>query len=242
MRSPLPRIFLTRLETGRLVLYSLFIGGLVGLLGSGWRLVLDAALNLSAGLLGYRPPGTAGEGGLLMAFGDGLPTLLLLLPLVAALMAWLNSSGRDPLDSVVSGYHARGEWQGAPAGLRTLLGLLLGTGSGLLIGRDSSFTALGSLAATLLSRLARLDAAERRTLTLASVAAALGVALHAPLAAAVLMAEVLYRRFEFEFEVVMPCVLSAVSASAAYGLIWGFDPLFALPGPFSLNLVQLPLA
>ncbi|GGJ62891.1 chloride channel protein [Deinococcus aquiradiocola] len=243
MRSPLPRTILIRLETGRLVVYSLLAGGLVGLLGSAWRPVLEGALNLGARLLGYRPPGTAGEGGLLIAFGDLAPTVLLVLPLLAALYALLMPRGRqsDPLDAVVAGYHARGEWGGPLPQLRGLLATVTGHAGGLLVGRDSTFTALGGLAALLLGRLARLDPAERRILTLACVAAALGLVLHAPLAAAVLMAEVLYRRFEFEFEVLMPCVLAAVCASAVSGLIGGFDPLFALTGTLTPTAGQLPV-
>ncbi|WP_407539535.1 chloride channel protein [Deinococcus radiomollis] len=243
MRSPLPRTILIRLETGRLVLYSLLAGGLVGLLGSGWRYVLAGALDLGAAVLGYRSPGTAGEEGLLIAFGDLTPYALLILPLLGALYAFLMPAGRrsEPLNAVIAGYHARGEWEGLAGQARALAANLLGNASGLLVGRDSTFTALGGVSSLLLSRLARLAAAERRILTLACVAAALGLALHAPLAAAVLMAEVLYRRFEFEFEVLMPCVLAAVCASAVSGLISGFDPLFALSGSLTPTAAQLPL-
>ena len=243
MRSPLPRTILIRLETGRLVLYSLLAGGLVGLLGSGWRYVLAGALDLGSAALGYRSPGSAGEGGLLIAFGDLTPYALLLLPLLGAIYAFLMPAGRrsEPLNALIAGYHARGEWDGLAGQARTLAATLMGNASGLLVGRDSTFTALGGVSSLLLSRLARLDAAERRILTLACVAAALGLALHAPLAAAVLMAEVLYRRFEFEFEVLMPCVLAAVCASAVSGLISGFDPLFALSGSLTPTATQLPL-
>ncbi|GGQ94770.1 chloride channel protein [Deinococcus ruber] len=242
MRSPLPRTILTRLETGRLVLYSLLAGGLVGLVGTGWREVLDMVLNLGAWVLGYRPPGAAGEGGLLMAFGDTLPYALLLLPICGAVYALLmHSRLSDPLNAVVAGYHARGDWKDPLTQARGLLGTVLGQASGLLVGRDSSFIALGSMCALLLSRVARIDAGERRVLTLACVAAAIGLVLHAPLAAAVLMAEVLYRRFEFEFEVLMPCVLAAVCASAVSGLMVGFEPLFSLPGALMPSAGQLPL-
>jgi chloride channel protein, CIC family len=243
VRPPLPRTILIRLETGRLVVYSLLAGGLVGLIGSGWRLLLEAAINLGALVLGYRPPGTAGEGGLLIAFGQLAPYALLVLPALAAVYALLMPAGRraDPLNALVAGYHARGEWDGPLGQLRSLGATLLGHASGLLVGRDSTFTALGGVSALLLSRLARLDATERRILTLACVAAALGLVLHAPLAAAVLMAEVLYRRFEFEFEVLIPCVLAAICASAVAGLITGFEPLFALSGGLTPSAGQVPL-
>ncbi len=243
MRSPLPRTILIRLETGRLVLYSLLAGGLVGLIGTGVQLILKWALDLGAAALHYRPPGTAGEGGVLIAFGEVAPYALLLLPVLAALYVSLMPSGRrsEPLNAVVAGYHARGEWDGAGVQLRGFAATVLGHASGLLVGRDSVFTTLGGLVSLLLARLTRLEAAEGRILTLACVAAALGLALHAPLAAAVLMAEVLYRRFEFEFEVLMPCVLASVCASAVSGLISGFEPLFTLSGSLTPSAGQLPL-
>ena len=239
MRSPLPRAVLTRLETGRLVVLSLLLGVLVGGLTILLRLALDLLVRGGAAVTGYAPPGTPGEGGLLMAFGDALPWGLLALPAVGAAYAWLVPRG-DSLAELVRGYHARGQWPGFPAQVRTLLGTGLGYGAGLLVGRDAPFTVLGQMATQLLARTTRLDSVETRTLTLAGAGAALGAVLHAPLAAAVLIAEVLYRRFEFEFEVLMPCVLAAVAAYAVYGLAFGFTPLFSvevLPVP---AVTQLP--
>ncbi|GBF04337.1 chloride channel protein, eriC [Deinococcus aerius] len=243
MRSPLPRAVLTRLETGRLVVLSVLLGLLVGGVCAGLRVGLNALLDLASRVIGYSPPGTPGEGGLLMAFGDALPWGLLALPLVGAAYAWLvPGDAGDPLTQLVRGYHTRGQGPGPAVQARTLAGTLLGYAGGLLVGRDAPFTALGGLGARLLRQATRLDAVETRTLTLAGAAAGLGAVLHAPLAAAVLIAEVLYRRFEFEFEVLMPCVLAAVSGYAVYGLAFGFSPLFSLevaPVPASPQLPAL---
>ncbi|WP_221088584.1 chloride channel protein [Deinococcus aquaedulcis] len=237
MRSPLPRAVLNRLETGRLVVLSVLLGALVGGLSIVLRLTLDLLLGLGSRLTDFSPPGTTGEGGLMMAFGTAQPWGLLALPLIGAACAWLiPSSHGDPLTQLVGGYHARGQWPPLIAQLRTLGGTLLGYGSGLMVGRDSAFTMTGQLGARLMQRVTRLDGVELRTLTLAGGAAALGAVLHAPLAAAVLVAEVLYRRFEFEFEVVMPCVLAAVAGTAVYGLAFGFTPLLSMPD------VQVPAA
>ena len=243
MRSPLPRTILIRLETGRLVVYSLLAGGLVGLVGTGWRRLLELLLGFGAQVFGYRAPGASGEGGLLIAFGQLTPWALLIVPLLAALYVYLMPQGRrsDPLNALVAGYHGRSEWEGAPGQLRGFAATVVGQVGGLPVGRDSTFTALGGLVALLLTRLARFDAGERRVLTLACVAASLGLVLHAPLAAAVLVAEVLYRRFEFEFEVLMPCVLAAICASAVAGLLTGFEPLFALSGSLTPSAGQLPI-
>ncbi len=228
---------MTRLETGRLVVLSVLLGGLVGGLSILLRTLLDAVMNLGAALTGYSPPGTPGEGGLLIAFGTATPWGLLALPVIGAAYAWLiPAAPGGPLTQLVGGYHARGQWPGVFTQLRTLLGTVLGYGSGLLVGRDAAFTMTGQLGTRLMQRVTRLDAVEVRALTLAGAAAALGAVLHAPLAAAVFVVEVLYRRFEFEFEVLMPCVLAAVAGSAVYGLAYGFAPLLSLPD------VQVPAA
>ncbi|GGK12899.1 hypothetical protein GCM10008955_02780 [Deinococcus malanensis] len=241
MRSPLPRAVLTRLETGRLVVLSVLLGTLVGGLCILLRLALDAATPLVALLTGYAPPGTPGEGGLLMVFGDVLPWSLLALPVVGALYAWLVPAQQgDALTQLVRGYHARGQWPSPAEQGRILAATGVAYSAGLMVGRDSAFTLVGQLGTSLLRRAAQLDAVEVRTLTLAGAAAALGTVLHAPLAAAVLIVEVLYRRFEFEFEVLMPCVLAAVAGSAVYGLAFGFEPLLSVPDVQVPSLAQVP--
>ncbi|MBB5377217.1 H+/Cl- antiporter ClcA [Deinococcus metalli] len=237
MRSPLPRAVMTRLETGRLVVLSVLVGGLVGGLSILLRAVLDAVVGVGGAVTGYAPPGTPGEGGLLIAFGTATPWGLLALPVIGAAYAWLvPATPGGPLTQLIGGYHARGQWPGVLAQLRTLLGTVLAYGSGLLIGRDAAFTMTGQLGTRLMQRVTRLDAVEVRALTLAGAAAGLGAVLHAPLAAAVFVVEVLYRRFEFEFEVLMPCVLAAVAGSAVYGLAYGFSPFLSVPD------VQVPAA
>lgn len=230
-----------RIETGRLVLYSLVAGALAGLLGCALRWALQYTLGWGSLLSGYSPPGTAGEGGLLMAFGEAQPYGLLALPPLAVISSWLTRhSAADPLSEAVSSYHRRASLGFWPQ-LKQLAGQVLSYSAGLPTGRDSVYTALGSLSATLLGRLLSLSRAEERSLTLACSAAALGLALHAPLAAAVLIAEVLYRRFEFEFEVLLPALLASVSAYVVYELVYGASPLFALPVMQVPGAVQLPL-
>lgn len=232
---------LTRLETGRIVVLSILLGMLVGGLSIVLRLLLDFALPWGAWLTGFSPPGAPGEGGLLMAFGNALPWGLLFLPFVGGLYAWLvPAEPGAPYSQLVRGYHARGQWPDVWTGLRTLVATVIAHTSGLLIGRDSAFVMVGQIGTRLLGRATRLDAVESRTLMLAGAAAGLGAVLHAPLAAAVLIVEILYRRFEFEFEVLMPCVLAAVAAYAIYGLGFGFSPLLDVVGLQLPALAQVP--
>ncbi len=220
---------LTRLESGRVVVYGLIAGVLVGVLGSALRLALDALTGGLAQLTQVRPPGTPGEGGLLIAFGAAQPlSLLVAVPLLTALAALLGPGGPDgPLEDAVRRYHTGQTARSFRGGWRSLLATTLAYLSGAGVGRDGPFTALGSLSARLLVRLARLSSAEARVLTLSCVGAALGLVLHAPLAAAVLIVEVLYRRFAFELEVLLPAVLASVAAYTVYGALLGFSPLVA---------------
>lgn len=241
MRSPFPRAVLNRLETGRLVVLSVLLGALVGGLCIVLRLALEFVLRVGSLITGYSSPGTPGEGGLMVSFGSALPWALLALPALGAAYAWLVPAAEGGgLNQLIRGYHARGQWPPLTVQVRSLLGTVLAYGGGLLVGRDAAFTLTGQLGARLMQRVTKLDSVEARTLTLSGAAAALGTVLHAPLAAAVLIAEVLYRRFEFEFEVVMPCLLSAVAGTAVYGLAFGFTPLFSLPVVQVPSSAQLP--
>lgn len=221
-----------RIETGRLVLLSGLLGLLVGALCVLLRFVLEWCAPLSLWLTGYAPPSTPGEGGLLMAFGEVHWYVLLVLPAAGALYSWLVPAlPGAAFSQLVRGYHERGQWPNLATQGRALLGLLIGYFSGLLVGRDSIFLLVGQVGSNLLGRLTSLDTVERRTLVLAGASAALGAVLHAPLAAAVLVAEVLYRRFEFEFEVLMSCVLASIVSYATYGLVFGFAPLLNVNNP-----------
>ncbi|WP_261664182.1 chloride channel protein [Deinococcus sp. Marseille-Q6407] len=236
---------LRRWQSGRPVLLSLAGGLLTGLLAAALRLGLEVLSRAAASITGYAPPGAPGEGGLMMSFGTPQHLGLLLLPALGALYVWLMPRDGEPLNQVVRiglGKRSDAEQRWAlDSEIQSLSATALGSAGGLLVGRDAAFAALGRLGTRLLGLMTRLSASENRTLVLAGTAAGLGAVLHAPLAAAVLVAEVLYRRLEFEYEVLMSCVLSAVTAYAVYGLFFGFQPLFMTPQLDGLGLADLPL-
>ncbi|MFN3266110.1 MAG: chloride channel protein [Deinococcales bacterium] len=224
-----------RLETGRVVLYSLGTGLLVGVCGTLLAWLLERLQEwLLTGLTGLRPPGLPSEGGILQSYSPQLPWLLpivLLLGLVGVLF-WRSRNQEtlepDGINAAIAAFH---QHNAAPPVRRTIFEFIQGAlaaGVGVPIGREGVFSSLAMLLAPIFSRLTRLSDEDRRLMFIAALAAMLGVALRAPLAAAVLAVEMLYRRFEFEIEALMPAVLSSVVAFAVYGLFRGFDPLFAL--------------
>lgn len=243
---PLPQFsrqtLLRRWQSARLVLLSAAAGLLIGLLAAALRLGLEVLGRAATALSGYAPPGTPGEGGLMISFGSA-QHLGLLLPALGALYVWLTPKDGTPLNQMVRiglGKRSDAEQRWAlDSELQTLSAAALASAGGLLVGRDAAFAALGRLGTRLLGTFTPLSPSENRSLVLAGTAAGLGTVLHAPLAAAVLVTEVLYRRFEFEYEALMSCVLAAVTAYAVYGLLFGFQPLFALPRLEGLSLIDV---
>jgi len=84
----------------------------------------------------------------------------------------------------------------------------------------------------------KLKPRDRRILVLAGAAGGIGAIFHAPLGAALFAPEVLYREAEFEFEAILPCIVSAIVASSIFDKYFGRTALF-FPGPVDFALVEL---
>ncbi len=236
-RRALP-FFGARLETGRVVLYSIGTGLLVGAFGAALAWVLERLQDwFLSGLTGLRPPGLPSEGGILQSYTAQNAWLLPILTLLgfAGLAFWRSRRKdaalleSDGVNSAVQAFHGQ---SANPEPRRTALELFQGvltSAVGAPMGREGVFASLAMLLAPVFTRVSRLSDEDRRLMFVATLAAMLGLALRAPLAAAVLAVEMLYRRFEFEIEALMPAVLSSVIAFAIYGLFRGFEPLFELP-------------
>ncbi len=236
-RRALP-IFGARLETGRIVLYSIGTGIMVGVLGTLLAWLLENVQEvLLTGLTGVRPPGLPNEGGVLQSYSPQAAFWLIPLMLLGcAGVAYWYSRNKDaaPLESdgvnaSLKAFHQNGA-TAAPrqTALEILQGILTAI-AGAPTGREGVFSSLAMLLSPIFARVARLSDEDRRLMFVATLAAMLSLALRAPLAAAVLAVEILYRRFEFEIEALMPAVLSSVIAFAVYGISRGFLPLFELP-------------
>jgi chloride channel protein, CIC family len=235
---------LSRLEPGRVLLHSALAGLLVGLGGVLFTKALEFTTSIFANL-GTVSPELPSRGGVLFAFDGPLKLApLVLFPLLFLVLALTRQTHprKTALEGFIEGHHAPVlPLERTRGSLWRLLGGTLTLGAGVPLGRDGPLAGLGSWLGGISARLGRLEPGEARLVRLSGVAAGLGLALHAPLAAAVFAVEVLYRRFEFELEALLPAVLSSIFAYGVYGTFLGFGGLFTLELPVALPLLALPL-
>ncbi len=99
-------------------------------------------------------------------------------------------------------------------------------GSGGSAGKEGPIAQIGSGFASFIGSLLKMDERERRILLLAGAAGGIGAIFKAPLGAALFATEVLYKRPEFEFEAIIPSVLSSIVSYTVFTLYYGWGTIF----------------
>jgi chloride channel protein, CIC family len=233
---------------GRTLSHAAIVGAAAGLMGAAFFATLELVQRLVLeDVGGYRPLRASGETFLpeIGHVAHFRPWLLVLLPAVGALAAGIVSQLAPETyggggDAMIDAFHhhdgkirKRVSWVKAIASILTL-----GTGgSG---GREGPTMQIGGALGSLCGRVLGVDAAERRILMVAGVAAGIAAVFRTPLGAALLAVEVLYRD-DFESDALIPAVLASVTAYSVVIAIFGETTLFAHPGRFPFVIKHLPL-
>lgn len=146
-------------------------------------------------------------------------------------------------DAMIESFHMRGGYVRRRAPLVKLIASALTIGSGGSAGKEGPIAQIGSGFGSILASLLKLKPSERRVLLLAGAAGGIGAIFQAPLGAALFVPGVLYRDTEYEFEAILPCIISSIMAHAVFSQVFGRQALFS-PGPvkFSLPVELLPYA
>ena len=107
-------------------------------------------------------------------------------------------------------------------------------GSGGSAGKEGPIAQIGSGFASFLASLLKMDERDRRIMLLAGAAGGIGAIFKAPLGSALFATEVLYRRAEFEFEAIIPCILSSIVGYTVFTFYYGWGTIFHIPiSPFT---------
>jgi CIC family chloride channel protein len=113
-------------------------------------------------------------------------------------------------------------------------------GSGGSAGKEGPIAQIGSGFGSILASALKLSDSERRIMLLAGAAGGIGAIFKAPLGAALFAAEVLYSKADFEFEAIIPCILSSIVGFMVFTLHDGTGTIFHIPAFTLATPIQLP--
>lgn len=171
--------------------------------------------------------------------------LLVVIPAVGALIGGLlcllaPECGGGGGDATIDAFHhengvirRRVLWVKPLASIATL-------GAGGSGGREGPTMQIGAALGSLIGRTLRVSARERRVLMVAGIGAGISAVFRAPLGAALIAIEMLYRD-DFESEALIPSVLASVIAYSVSISVFGQSTLFGHLAPFSFHPQHIPL-
>lgn len=238
------------IKTGRALLLCALTGIVTGLAAAGFYWLLETARYYLTETLGhYTPPLAAGEVSLHppAAHAEPLRWVLLVLPALgglagALLVKWFApTAGGHGTDAAIFAYHRQeGRIPLAVIPVKALSASLV-IGSGGSAGCEGPVTQIGAGCGSAVAGLFKLDAAERRILMAAGLAAGVGALFRAPLAGAIFAAEIFYSGLDIEYEIMMPSLVASTLAYTVFALFFGWQPLFTIaPYDFDNALKLLP--
>lgn len=232
---------------GRTLLHAAAVGVAAGVAGA----VLFGGLELFQrvlleGIAGYTPLRADGE-----TLTAGIethqfhPWILVFLPALGGLACGLLARLAPEIaggggDAMIDAFHHRGgRIRSRVIGLKALASMFT-LGSGGSGGREGPTMQIGGALGSLVAKLLRVNARERRILLVAGVAAGISAVFRTPLGAALLAVEVLYKD-GFESDALIPSVLASVVSYSVIISIFGQSTLFARVPRFPFHPEQLPL-
>ena len=225
-------------KTGRALSLCALTGLAAGLAAAGFYWLLESARHyLMEGLAHYAPPLAAGETALypVVHHAERLRWALLALPALGAAAGALlvklfaPTAGGHGTDAAIHAYHRdEGRIPFAVIPVKAVASALV-IGSGGSAGCEGPVTQIGAGCGSALAGLLKLDAAERRILMAAGLAAGVGALFRAPLAGAIFAAEIFYSGLDIEYEIMMPSLVASTVAYTVFALFFGWQPLFIMP-------------
>ncbi|TNF27729.1 MAG: CBS domain-containing protein [Deltaproteobacteria bacterium] len=170
---------------------------------------------------------------------------LLLIPTVGFLISGLLSAYLAPetmgtgTGSVIETYHRKGGVIRRRVPFVKMLASAATIGSGGSAGVEGPVGFIAGGIGSTLGRLFKLSSAERRILVMAGFAAGIGAVFHAPMAASMFAAEVLYKEIDIEHEVLVPSIIASTMAYAIFGAVQGWEPIWVVPPVRFDSIVEL---
>jgi CIC family chloride channel protein len=216
-----------------------FIGILIGI-GAGlgalaliWCIHLVTYYVLGT-IVGYTPPLPGGEGGSTeYVFHMTRPWLLPVVTgaagLVSGLVIWKFAPETAGIgtNAAIRAFHAK-EKIGLRTSIFKLITSAITIGSGLTSGREGPVAQIGAATGSSIAGALKLSARERNIALAAGLGAGIAAIFKAPLAGAIIGAEIFYTE-DFEVEALVPGLIASVVGYTIVGSVVGFQPIFNPP-------------
>jgi chloride channel protein, CIC family len=229
----------SQLPLGGWLVFSLMIGVVAGLGAVLLQWGIDSVNRLTlVGLAGFGAPGLPSEGGQL---GQSyLSTYrwwtFLLVPTLGGLLSGVivytfapEAEGHGA-DAMIRAFHREGGYIRARVPIVKIVASAITLGTGGSGGREGPIAQIGSGFGAWLATALGVPDYERRLIVVAGAAGGIGAIFRAPLGGALIVCELLYRNMEFEYEAVVPALLTSVVAYTVYAHFNGWAPMFATSG------------
>ncbi len=229
----------------RYIVLPVIIGLLSGLFAVLFVYALDfITQHVLEEIVGYFQPIPAGEGK--RPNFTEYPERAFLLPLVVAVGGLISGlltyylspeSAGVGTDAAIKAYH-NSEKLSLKSSLVKLITSAITIGTGGTSGREGPIALIGAGIGSSVAGLFRLSPKDRRIAIAVGLGAGIAAIFKAPLAGAIISAEVFFKK-DFEIEAMIPSFIASVVSYSVFGLVFGFQPIFETEIPPMLN-VQIP--
>ncbi len=246
----------SRINWRRILVHPVAVAVLVGIVcGVSALLFLEAVKVFTGLLLGgiatYTPPTPGGEAGsTLPVYGPRfflVPVVTALGGLVAGFLVYRYAPEAEGVgtDQAIKAFHHGDAIIRPRVPILKLLASALTIGSGGTSGREGPIAQIGAGTGSAIASYLKLDRKTRQILLAAGLGAGIASIFKAPLAGAIIGAEIFYTR-DFEVESLIPGFIASVVGYSIVGYVTGFQPIFTtgvssteFRNPLSLPLFSL---
>ncbi len=221
----------------RYIVLPLSIGILTGLFAVAFIYTLEFINHLVLEqLVGYLQPLPAGEG--VRENFTPHPLRPFLLPITVAFGGLLSGllayflapeSAGVGTDAAIKAYHNK-EKLSVRSSVVKLITSAITIGTGGTSGREGPIALIGAGVGSSVADIFRLNERERRTALAVGLGAGIAAIFKAPLAGALISAEVFFKR-DFEIEAMIPGFIASITSYSVFGLFFGFQPIFSVDVP-----------
>lgn len=215
----------------------LVISTIIGVVCGLSSIIFIAAIKAVTGLLlgtiaQYSPPTAGGEGGYTTPLSLGVPYLIPVVTTLGGLLSGLVVSRFAPeaegvgTDAAIRAFHKEEAKIRPRVPIVKLFASALTIGSGGTSGREGPIAQIGAGAGSFIASTLKLDKKSRQIALAAGLGAGIASIFKAPLAGAIIGAEIFYTH-DFEVEALIPGFIASVVGYSIVGYATGWQPVFS---------------